>query len=93
MRVYTDGRKHLDEPWGTYSGDSIGHWEGDTLVFTTIGLKGNRDGDSILDRTGLVLSDAARGTTRMRKTDPNTIEVQMTIEDPKALTKPWVVTK
>jgi hypothetical protein len=47
----------------------------------------------ILDRTGLVLSDKSRATTRIRKTDASTIEVQMTIEDPKALTKPWVVTK
>ena len=93
MRIYTDGRKQLDEPWGTYTGDSVGHWEGDTLVFTTIGLKGNRDGDSILDRTGLVLSDQSRGTTRIRKIDANTIEVVMTLEDSKALTKPWAVTK
>jgi len=93
MRIYTDGRKHLDEPWGTYTGDSVGHWEGDTLVFTTIGLKGSRDGDSILDRTGLILSDQSRGTTRIRKVDANTIEVVMTLEDSKALTKPWVVTK
>jgi len=93
MRIYTDGRKHLDEPWGTYTGDSVGHWEGDTLVFTTIGLKGNRDGDSILDRTGLVLSDQSRGTTRIRKIDANTLEVVMTLEDSKALTKPWAVTK
>jgi hypothetical protein len=93
FRIYTDGRKHLEDQWETYSGDSVGHWEGDTLVFTTIAIKGNRDGDSILDRTGLVLSDKAHATTRMRKTDPNTLEVQMTIEDPKAMTKPWVVTK
>jgi hypothetical protein len=93
MRIYTDGRKHLDDQWETYTGDSVGHWEGDTLVFTTIGLKGSRDGDSILDRTGLVLSDKAHATTRMRKTSPTMIEVQMTIEDSKALTKPWVVTK
>jgi hypothetical protein len=93
MRIYTDGRKHLDDQWETYTGDSVGHWEGDTLVFTTIALKGSRDGDSILDRTGLILSDKARATTRMRKTNANTIQVQMTIEDSKALTKPWVVTK
>src|SRR5215813_5666168 len=93
MRIYTDGRKHLEDQWETYSGDSVGHWEGDTLVFTTIGLKGSRDGDSILDRTGLVLSDKAHGTTRIKKMDQGTIEVVMTIEDPKALTKPWVVTK
>ena len=71
----------------------MGHWEGDTLVFTTIGLKGWRDEDVILDRSGLVLSDAARVTTRMRRMNDTTIEVQMTIEDTKALTAPWVVTK
>jgi hypothetical protein len=93
MRIYTDGRKHLEDQWETYTGDSVGHWEGDTLVFTTVALKGSRDGDSILDRTGLVLSDKAHATTRIRRTNPNTIQVQMTIEDSKALTKPWAVTK
>jgi hypothetical protein len=93
MRVYTDGRPHLADQWETYTGDSVGRWEGDTLVFTTRALKGSRDADVILDRTGLVLSDKSHATTRMRKINPTTIEVQMTIEDPKALTKPWVVTK
>lgn len=93
VRIYTDGRPHLEETWGTYTGDSVGHWEGGTLVFTTIGLKGWRDQDQILDRSGLVISDAARITTRMRKIDDSTLEAQMTIEDPKALTEPWVVTK
>jgi hypothetical protein len=93
MRVYTDGRKHLADQWETYTGDSVGHWEGDTLVFTTIGLKGSRDGDVILDRTGLVLSDKSHSATRMRKISDDTIEVVMTIEDSKALTKPWIVTK
>ena len=93
LRIYTDGRKHLEDQWETYTGDSVGHWEGDTLVFTTVALKGYRDKDVILDRTGLVLSDKSHATTRIRKIDPTTIEVQMTIEDPKALTKPWVVTK
>jgi hypothetical protein len=93
MRIYTDGRKHLEDQWETYTGDSVGHWENDTLVFTTVALKGSRDGDSILDRTGLVLSDKAHATTRIRRIDDTTIEAQMTIEDPKAMTKPWVVTK
>ena len=93
VRIYTDGRPHLEETWGTYTGDSVGRWEGDTLVFTTIGLKGWRDQDQILDRSGLVISDAARITTRMRRIDDSTIEAQMTIEDAKALTEPWVVTK
>ena len=93
LRIYTDGRPHLDEPWGTYTGDSVGHWEGDTLVFTTIGLKGWRDQDQILDRSGLIISDAARVSTRIRKTDDTTLEVSMIIEDSKALTEPWHVTK
>ena len=95
MRVYTDGRKlpGKEDTWGTYTGVSVGHWEGDTLAWQTVGLKGDRDNDSILDRTGLVLSDAARITTRMRKINENTLEANMVIEDAKALTKPWNVTK
>ena len=95
MRIYTDGRKFppSDELWGTYTGASIGRWEGDTLVFETISMKGSKENDVILDRTGLTLSDKARIVTRMRKTDDMTLEAVMTIEDPVALTKPWVVTK
>ncbi len=95
MRVYTDGRKlpAKEDTWGTYTGVSVGHWESDTLVWETIGLKGGRDNDSILDRTGLVLSDAAKITTRMRRINANTLEARMVIEDPKALTGPWNVTK
>ena len=93
LRIYTDGRRHppADELWPTYNGASVGHWEGDTLVFTTISLKGASGDDVIVDRTGLVLSDASRATTRMRKIDDKTIEAQITIEDPKAYTKPFTV--
>jgi hypothetical protein len=95
VRIYTDGREHppQEELWPTYTGASVGRWEGDTLVFTTISLKGSSGGDVIVDRTGLVLSDASRVTTRMRKIDDTTMEAQMTIEDDKALTAPWRVTK
>jgi hypothetical protein len=95
LRIYTDGRSHpgKDELWPTYTGASVGHWEGDTLVFTTISLKGASGNDVIVDRTGLVLSDASRATTRMRKIDATTIEAQMVIEDDKALKAPWRVTK
>jgi len=47
----------------------------------------------IVDRTGLVLSDASRATTRLRRVDENTIEAQMVIEDAKALKGQWRVTK
>jgi hypothetical protein len=95
MRIYTDGRAHppADELWGTYTGASVGRWEGDTLVWTTVAMKGSKDDDVILDRTGLTLSEHARITTRMRKVDDMNLEAQMIIEDPTSLTKPWVVTK
>jgi hypothetical protein len=95
MRIYTDGRKHpaTEDLWPTYTGASVGHWEGDTLVFTTISMKGWKDQDVIVDRTGLVLSDAARITTRMRKVDDMNLEAVATIEDAKALKAPWTVTK
>lgn len=103
MRIYTDGRSHPkpEELWHTYFGDSVGHWEGDTLVFTTVGLKGWRDKDVILDRSGLVLSDAAHATTRIRRVQEendqgelaDVLLVRITLEDPKALTRPWTVEK
>jgi hypothetical protein len=95
LRIYTDGRTHppQEDLWPTYNGASVGRWEGDTLVFTTISLKGSKDDDVIVDRTGVVLSDASRATTRMRKIDDKTIEAQMTIEDPKAFKGPWRITK
>jgi len=101
MRVYTDGRPHPEDPWHTYFGDSVGHWEDDTLVFTTIGLKGWSDRDVVLDRSGLVLSEDAHATTRIQRVkeqnDSGELEdvilVELTLEDPQALTKPWVVEK
>jgi len=95
LRVYTDGRSYpaKEDLWPTYTGASIGHWEGDTLVFTTVSLKASKDNDVIVDRTGVVLSDASHATTRMRKIDADTIEARMVIEDPKAFKAPWAVTK
>lgn len=95
MRVYTDDRPHPapDDMWPTYTGDSVGHWEGETLVFDTVSLKGWTDRDAIIDRTGLVLSDAMHVVTRMRITEDGTMEAQMSIDDRKALTDTWQVTK
>ena len=92
-RIYTDGRSHPppDEIWPTYSGESVGRWEGDTLVFETIGIKGA--GETILDRTGLTLSQQAHITTRLRRINAGTMEAHMVIEDPLALTEPWQISK
>ena len=93
LRIYTDGRQHPkpEDMWPTYTGDSVGRWEGDTLVFDTIGLKG--EAGTIVDRTGIVLSDKAHGVTRLRKVAPDLIEAQITLDDPVAFTGPWRVTK
>ena len=93
LRIYTDGRPHPapDDRWPTYTGDSVGKWEGDTLVFTTLSTKNSQwptSGDTVLDRTGLVLSDAAHITTRLRRLDDQTMEAAGD-RDPKALTAPW----
>ena len=93
LRIYTDGRPHLgaDEIGPSYTGDSIGHWEGDTLVIDTVGLKGA--GDVILNRTGLINSEMLHVTARARKTADGMIEFQLVLEDPVAFTAPWKVVK
>jgi len=97
-RIYTDGRQHPapQDRWPTYTGDSVGHWEGDTLVFDTVSTRMSHypeSGDTVLDRTGLVLSDAAHVVTRLRRLNDETMEARMVIEDSKAFTAPWNVTK
>ena len=93
IRVYTDGRGHPppDELFNTYGGDNVGHWEGDTLVFDTVAVKG--DGHQLVDRTGVVTSDKLHVVTRMRRAGPDVMEIKMVLEDPVAFTGPWPVTK
>jgi hypothetical protein len=92
-RIYTDGRTHppAEELWPTFTGDSVGHWEGRTLVFGTVGMIGEQH--TILDRSGLVLSDKARIRTRMFETDDGLLRAELIIEDVNALTEPWHVTR
>jgi len=86
--VYTDGRSHpaKDDLWPTPWGDSVGHWEGDTLVIDTIAVK--RPG--VLPVPPL-LTEQAHYVERLRKTGPDRIESEMTIEDPGILARPWVL--
>jgi hypothetical protein len=87
-RVYTDGRKPPEDLDPTYEGYSTGHWEGDTLVFDTVGLKAGT-----LDSGGLEHSDALKLHERMRRVSADTLEDQVTMSDPKVMTKPWTVTR
>lgn len=90
-RIYTDGRDNLkgDDLFPQYTGNSVGRWEGDTLVVTTVGLNDT----SFIDRTGAQLSGDAVVKERIRLVRPDTLEDQFTIEDKTALTRPWVVTR
>ena len=93
IRIYTDGRDHppAGEMWPTYTGDSIGHWDGQALVFTTVSMIGETS--TVLDRSGLTLSDQAKVATRMYKTVEGLLRAELTIIDPLALREPWHVTR
>jgi hypothetical protein len=86
--VYTDVRSHPtgDDLWPTPLGDSIGHWEGDTLVVDTIARTA---GDLGPRATFAKLSERAHFIERLRRVDINTLEDRMTIEDPVAFAQPW----
>ncbi len=88
-RIFTDGRKHPDDPDQTFNGHSIGHWEGDTLVVDSIGFVP----DTPLSIGGIQHSDQMRVEERMRMTAPDRLEIKTTVSDPVALTKPWTSTK
>ena len=60
-RIFTDGRPLPEDPDPTYNGSSIGHWEGDTLVVTTVGL---REGGT-MGRWGITYSDQVKLTERI----------------------------
>ena len=88
-QIFMDGRRLPDndpQPW--WYGYSIGRWDGDTLVVETTGF---RDG-GWLDVTGSPLTDAARMTERFRRVNYGNLEIEVTVDDPKAYTKPWTVT-
>lgn len=83
--VYTDGRPHAKDPNPTYLGDSVGHWEGDTLVVDVIGLNDR----TWLDQDGHPHTEALHVTERYTRTDEMTLHYQATIDDPRAYTRPW----
>jgi hypothetical protein len=86
--IFTDGRTLPPkdaEPW--WYGYSVGHWEGDTLVVETTNF---RDG-GWLDIDGNPLTDEAKVTERFRRPNFGTLEIDVTIDDPKAYTRPFTV--
>ena len=82
--IYTDGRPLPEDPTEKFHGTSAGHWEGDTLVVETIGFSPLTE-----IAAGISHSDSMRIVERFRLTDPDTMSIETTITDPKALTAPF----
>ncbi len=87
-QVFTDGRPLPDTPNPSWQGYSTATWSGDTLVIDTIGF---RD-DLWIDWDGSVITEAAKVRERIRRADFGHLEIEVTVDDPKAYTKPWTVT-
>lgn len=87
-RIATDGRplSAPEDRWVTAWGESVGRWEGDTLVIETVAVR-----QPNLFFRAPPFTEAARYTERLRKVGADRIEGELTIEDPEALTRPWTV--
>jgi hypothetical protein len=86
-QVFTDARPLPEDPNPSWQGYSSGRWSGDTLIIDTIGL---RD-DTWIDWNGSVLTQAAKVREQIRRPDFGHLEIEVTVDDPKAYTKPWTV--
>ena len=84
-QIYLDRHEHPRDLSPTWMGDSIGKWEGNTLVVDTIGFNDK----SWLDQVGHPHSDALHLIERIRRVDHDTLQEDITVDDPKAYTKPW----
>jgi hypothetical protein len=90
--IWTDGRALPEDPEPRWLGYSVGRWEGDTFIVESTGfddrswLSENRQDR----RFGWTHSDALRTEERYKRVNHNTLEVTLTITDPKTFTAPWV---
>jgi len=94
--IYMDGRElpPQGEPQPFWYGYSVGHWEGDDLVVETNNLRGadeDSPSDGWLDVNGSPYSREAKITERFRRPTLGHLQIDFTVEDPKAYTKPWTV--
>jgi hypothetical protein len=86
-QVFTDGRALPPDPNPSWMGYSTAAWSGDTLVVESIGF---RD-DLWIDWGGAVLTEAAKVREEIRRPDLGHMEIRVTVDDPKAYTRPWTV--
>jgi hypothetical protein len=86
-QIFTDSRPFPQDMNPTWNGYSVGRWDGDTLVVETRGFRDNL----WIDMQGSPMSDAAKMTERIRRPNYGTLEIALTIDDPKVYTKPFTV--
>jgi len=86
-QIFTDGRELPKDPNPTWFGYSVGKWEGDDWVVNTIGIKES----TWMDNAGRPHSDALHLIERFQRHDFGHMDILLTIDDPKAYTKPWTV--
>ncbi|HKE86966.1 MAG TPA: hypothetical protein VKB50_24585 [Vicinamibacterales bacterium] len=86
-QVFTDGRPLPRDPQPAWMGYSVGRWEGDTFIVDTIG----QNGKTWLDMRGLPGTEALKVTERYTRPTVGHIDIDVTIDDPKAYTKAWSV--
>jgi hypothetical protein len=80
-------RAHLPDTMRLWQGDSVGHWEGDTLVVDST----NMNGKTWLGEGGEVMSYAEHVVERFTPASPNTINYEATMTDPVVYTQPWTL--
>ncbi len=83
--IPTDGRDHPKNLESSWFGNSIGKWEGDTLVVDVTGMNDK----TALDTIGHPHSDQLHLVERLRRTGPKTMSYEVTVDDPKTFTAPW----
>ena len=86
-QIFMDGRSVPKDPEPWWYGYSLGKWEGDALVVQTVGFTD----DIWLDINGNPLTSAGKVTERFRRPNYGTLEIEITVDDPKTYTRPWTV--
>lgn len=86
-QIFLDGRPFPEDPNPTWFGYSVGHWEGDDLVVETIGFNGR----IWLDQLGHPSTEQMRVTERFQRKDFGHLDIEVTIDDPVAYTKPFTM--
>jgi hypothetical protein len=86
-QIFLDGRKLPPDPNPAWMGYSVGRWDGDRLVVEASGFNGL----TWLSGRGVPVSDALRVTERFRRRDFGHMEIEITIDDPRAYLRPWTV--